>query len=107
MPLESVFKQELIHKIQRQFPGAIVLKLDANNIQGIPDNFIVWEDRWSAFEAKRSALAPHQRNQDYYVKLMNTMSLTAFVYPENEEWYLNELQQAFRYPRATRLSLSE
>lgn len=105
MALESKFKQDLIDEIQRRFPGAIVLKMDANHIQGIPDNFIVWENRWAAFEAKRSAISSRRPNQEYYVKLLDSMSFSAFVYPENKEWFINELQQTFRYTRAARLPL--
>lgn len=104
MTQESTFKQQLIRQIQMNFPGAIVLKADANYLQGIPDHIVLWKEKWAAFEAKRSLNSPHQKNQDYYVKLLNTMSLSAFVYPENQEWFLDELQQSFRYSRTTRLA---
>lgn len=102
--LESVFKKKLINRILREFPGAIVLKADANYIQGITDNFILFEDKWAAFEAKRSKVASHQPNQDYYVELLNRMSYASFVYPENEELFIHEIQQSFRPSRPTRLS---
>lgn len=101
--LESVFKKKLINRILREFPGAIVLKADANYIQGITDNFILFEDKWAAFEAKRNKFAPHQPNQDYYVDLLNGMSYASFVYPENEDQFINEIQQSFRPNRSTRL----
>jgi hypothetical protein len=104
MTLESRFKAELIAEIERRFPGAIVLKTDANQLQGIPDQIILYGDRWAAFEAKRSGSAPHRPNQDYYVSLFNDMSYAAFVYPQNMEVILNELQQALRPRRSTRLS---
>ncbi len=103
--LESVFKKKLINRILREFPGAIVLKADANYVQGITDNFILFEDKWAAFEAKRSKLAQHQPNQDYYVELLNSMSYASFVYPENEETFIHEIQQSFRPSRSTRLPL--
>lgn len=102
MPLESQFKAKLIREIQRLYPGAIVLKTDANQIQGIPDQIILYENRWAAFEAKRSERAPHRPNQDYYVGLFNEMSYAAFVYPQNKEVFLDELQQALRPGRSTR-----
>lgn len=103
--LESVFKKRLINRILREFPGAIVLKVDANNIQGITDNIILFEDRWAAFEAKRNRFAPHQPNQDYYVDLLNRMSYASFVYPENEEQFIYEIQQSLRPNRPTCISV--
>ena len=105
--LESVFKKKLINRILREFPGAIVLKADANYIQGITDNFILFEDKWAAFEAKRNMFAPHQPNQDYYVDSLNEMSYASFVYPENEEQFIHEIQQSLRPNRPTRISIRE
>jgi len=103
MDLESKFKSELIKEIEALYPGAIVLKTDANQIQGITDQIVLWGDRWAAFEAKRRENSSHRPNQDYYVDLFNQMSFASFVYPENKEAILNELQQAFRHRRSTRL----
>lgn len=96
MILESKFKSALIRKIERQYPGAIVIKTDANQLQGFPDQIILWEDRWAAFEAKRTMNSTHRPNQDYYVELLDKMSFARFVYPENEREFLHELQQALR-----------
>ena len=101
--LESKFKAELIRKLKRQFPGAIILKTDANSIQGIPDNIILFRNKWAAFEAKKSIDAPHQENQDYYVELLNSMSYASFVYPECEEEFLDELQYTLRPSRRARI----
>lgn len=103
MILESSFKEKLIKEIEKEFPGAIVLKNDPSLLQGIPDHLILFEDRWAAFEAKRSKKAKRQPNQEYYIELLNSMSFAAFVYPENEEDFLNELQSAFRSRRNARL----
>lgn len=101
--LESVFKTRLIRRILEEFPGAIVLKADANYIQGIADNFILYGNTWAAFEAKRDRFAPHQPNQDYYVNLLNKMSYASFVYPENEDTFIHEIQQSFLPARTTRV----
>lgn len=106
MPLESKFKTDLIRKIKREFPGAIILKNNANLIQGFPDNIILFEDRWAVFDAKRSATASHRPNQDYWIDLLNNMSYGSFVYPENEGRFLHELQQALRPDRRPRLFVS-
>ena len=52
---------------------------------------------------QRNEKAPHQPNQDYYIGLMNTMSYAKFVYPENKEEILDELQHTFRVRRTSRL----
>lgn len=78
------------------FPGCIVLKNDPNYLQGIPDLIILWGPRWATLEVKKSANASHQPNQDYYVATMDNMSFSRFIYPENKEEVLHELQQSFR-----------
>jgi hypothetical protein len=95
IPLESKFQSELIKDIKDMFPGCIVLKNDPNYIQGIPDLTLFWNDRWATLEVKKSTNARHQPNQDYYVSRMNDMSFSRFVYPENKEEVLYELQQSF------------
>lgn len=104
MTPESNFKRKLIKQIQLEYPGAIVLKNDANFMPGIPDHLILWGPRWAAFEAKAYEKAEHQPNQDYYVGLMNEMSYASFVYPQNKEKFLHELQQALRPGRSARIS---
>lgn len=101
---ESQFQRELIEEIEALFPGCIVLKNDPTYIQGIPDLIILYKNKWAALEVKRSAKEHHQPNQDYYISMMDDMSYASFVYPENKEDVLYDLQQALRPRRATRLS---
>ena len=42
------------------------------------------------------------KNQPYYVEKMNKMSFSRFIFPENEEEVLNDLQQAFGTKRKAR-----
>ena len=101
---ESRFQRNLILDLEDMFPGCVVMKNDPNYIQGIPDLIILYEDKWAALECKRSAREKHQPNQDYYITKMNSMSYAAFIYPENKEDILDELQQALQPRRKTRLS---
>lgn len=101
---ENDFQSELIKEIKREFPGSIVLKNDPNYIQGIPDLLILFKDKWAALECKRSEKSSHRPNQEYYISLMNQMSFAKFIYPENKEEILDELQRSFRFRRTSRIS---
>ncbi len=94
--LENKFKQQLIHKIEKRLPGAMVLHLDPNEKQGIPDLLVLYKNKWGTLEGKKNASASKRPNQEYYVELMNEMSFSRFICPENEEEVLNELEQTFR-----------
>lgn len=94
---EGAYQQELKKKILERFPDALVLKNDSSWIQGIPDLTILRGDRWASLEVKRSCKEAHQPNQDYYVDAMNGMSYSAFIFPENEEEILDELQRALEH----------
>lgn len=97
--LENRFQRELIKELKDLFPGCIVMKNDPDYIQGIPDLTILYGDRWATLECKRSEKARHQPNQDYYVDIMNEMSFSRFIFPENKEAILDELQSALRLDR--------
>lgn len=107
MARESKFEAELVEELLAQYPGAVILKNDSSFFQGIPDRLILYGPRWAAFEAKAYERARHRINQDYYVKLFNDMSYASFVYPENKETFLHELQQALRPRGSARLSVGE
>jgi hypothetical protein len=102
--LENSFKTKLIDELEDMFPGCIIIHGDANEIQGIADLIILYGDRWAALEGKKEEDASHRPNQDYYVEKMNHMSFAAFIYPENKEEVLNELQTALRTRRKARVS---
>lgn len=92
--LESKFQGKLIKEIKDRFPGCIVMKTDPNYIQGIPDLLILHKSKWAALECKRDAKAKKQPNQEYYVDILNNMSFSRFICPENKEEVLDELQQS-------------
>ena len=91
--LESGFQDRLVGELKEMFPGCMVFKMD--QFQGIPDLLILHEDKWASLENKKSKDAKKQPNQEYYVDTLNRMSYSSFIYPENKEEVLNELQRAF------------
>lgn len=101
---ENAFQAELIRDLKVVFPGCVILKNDPNYIQGIPDVLILYKDKWAMLECKRNSKASHRPNQQYYVDKLGAMSYAAFIYPENREDILNELQHAFGVCGATRIS---
>jgi len=94
--LENKFKQKLKKKIQARLPGSLVLHLDPNDIQGIPDMLVLFNDRWAALEGKKDSRASHRPNQDYWVKRMAEMSFASFIFPENEEEVLDDLERSLQ-----------
>lgn len=92
---ERNFQAKLIKELKDRFDGCIVMKNDANYIQGIPDLLVLYKNKWAALECKKSKKESHQPNQDYYVELMDNMSFASFICPENKEEVLNAIQQTF------------
>ena len=86
---------KLIKDLKKRLPGCVVIKNDASYIQGFPDVTVFYKDKWAVLECKKSAKAKKQPNQEYYVDTLNRMSYSSFIYPENKEEVLNELQRAF------------
>lgn len=91
--LESGFQDKLIKELKSIFPGSMVFKMD--QIQGIPDLLVLYKDKWFSLELKKSMGAKHQPNQEYYVDLMNKMSFSRFICPENKQEVLDELRKTF------------
>lgn len=94
--LESKFQANLIKRLRVMFPGCIILKNDAGYLQGICDLLILYGPHWATLECKRCESASHRPNQDYYVEKCDEMSFARFIYPENMEEVLDELQFTFR-----------
>ena len=93
--LESKFQSDLKKELKKIFPGCIVTKLDSGDIQGIPDLLILLKNKWATLECKKNASASKRPNQEYYVGLMNKMSFSRFICPENKDEVLGELKQVF------------
>ena len=93
--LESAFQSKLIKKLKDRYPGCFVLKNDSGYIQGIPDLTVLYRRKWAALECKRSEKENRRPNQSYYVEAMNKMSYAAFIFPENEDEILGEMDAVF------------
>lgn len=100
--LESKFQANLIKELKQMFKGCIVMKNDSSYIQGIPDLLILYGDKWASLEVKKNVSASKRPNQEYYVGLMNEMSFSRFISPENKEEVLRDLQQSFAIDRSSR-----
>lgn len=93
--LERDFQKNLIKDLKSMFKGCIVMKNDSSYIQGIPDLMILFNDKWASLEVKKSAKASKRPNQEYYVDMMNDMSFSRFIFPENRDSVLTELKEFF------------
>ena len=102
--LESRFQADLVKELKELYPGCVILKNDPNYIQGFPDLTILYKDKWAVLETKRGEHENHQPNQDYYVEKLDGMSYSSFIFPENKEKVLNELEQTFKSRRKSRVS---
>lgn len=96
MPRENRFQADLIKELKDIFPGCVVLKNDSSYCQGIPDLLVLYKDRWAMLECKRDKNSSHRPNQDYYVGMLDEMSYARFIFPDNKEEVLHELQQTFQ-----------
>lgn len=105
MKNENRFQAALVKEIKAALPGCIVLKNDGSNVpQGFPDLLILHKKQWGTLECKKSKNAGHQPNQDYYVDLLDGMSFSKFISPENKEEVLNELYSTFGSGGSARIS---
>lgn len=103
--LESKFQADLIKELREMLPGALIFKNEGK--QGLPDLTILYKKHWALLECKAYEKANHQGNQDTYVQWADENSFGRFIYPENKQEVLNELQQAFRVRRKTRSPKSQ
>lgn len=102
--LERNYQGQLVKKLNGMFPGCEIQINDPSRTQGVPDLTIFYNDRWAMLEVKASAKAPTRPNQPEHVARFNGMSFAAFIYPENEEQVLNELQRSLGSSRTACVS---
>lgn len=97
--LESRYQGLLIKRLRTLFPGCVILKNDTDYLQGFPDLTILWQCYWAVLEVKAREDAPYQPNQEWWIELLDSMSFSAMICPENEEEVLRDLTEAFRVGR--------
>ena len=94
--LERKYQPTVKKRLQREFPGCIVMKNDPRQIQGIPDLLVLHKDKWAMLETKREENSSRRPNQPYYVNKIDSMAFARFISPENEEEVFNELKVYFQ-----------
>lgn len=95
--LESKFQKELIDEVKERYPGCVALKNDSSYIQGFPDWTILYKDKWAVLEVKKERGAHKQPNQEYYVNKLNEMGgFSRFVFPENKDKVLEDMDALFK-----------
>ena len=114
--IESNFQRKLKKELKERYKGSYVMKNDPNDIQGIPDLTILYKDKWASLEVKKDKATALRAmkgksggrpNQALHVARMNEMSFAAFIYPENREEVLHELDRKFGVSGDTHEVLSE
>lgn len=95
--LESKFQKELIDEVKERYPGCVALKNDSGYTQGFPDWTILYKDKWAVLEVKKERGAHKQPNQEYYVDKLNKMGgFSRFVFPENKDEVLEDMDALFK-----------
>lgn len=96
---ESDFQKDVIDRIHRELPGAIVMKNDSSYIQGIPDLSVVFGNKYAMLEVKKSeADRKHpQPNQEDYICLFDEWgAFSCFIYPEVYDEKIDALLRYFK-----------
>lgn len=94
--LEKDFQPTLVKRLREVLPDeTVIIKNDPNSVQGYPDLSIHYKGHYVLLECKRYEGAPERPNQRYYIEQACKNTYAAFVYPENMEEVINEVQRTF------------
>ena len=97
--LESEFRKAFLEEVQNRIDplnkGFLFFLNASNAFRSFPDIVILGSHKWAALEFKKSKRASHQPNQEYYINKLNEIGYASFVYPENAEEILNDLEELF------------
>ena len=92
---ENESQPYLKKRIEERIPDCRIFKNDPLERQGFPDLSIHRKGRVAYLEVKRSSKARKQPNQEYYIDTLSAEGAFAkFIFPENEEEILDELERA-------------
>ena len=96
--LETIFKKRFIAQIRLRLCGVDLdfIHTQPNN-RSMPDTLILGPLYWAALEFKRSEDADRQPNQEYHVDRLMERGYASFVYPENVEEVLDDLERLFKF----------
>jgi hypothetical protein len=93
--LESKFKVYAKRRIRDRFPELDLDFVEPMFDRSRPDLYILGPMVWAALEFKQSENASHRPNQDYHIARLKMKGYASFVYPENFEEVLDELEVLF------------
>lgn len=94
--LERNYQPKVKERIEKMYPGAIVMKTDPIALRGFPDLVILFPNgRWATLETKRSNNASRRPLQDWWQEELDHMSFSRFISPDNEEEVFHDIQQTF------------
>ena len=96
---EGDYQKDIIDRIKKALPGAIVMKNDSSYIQGIPDLTVIYGGKYAMLEVKKSYydfVHNQQANQkDYIRKFRDWGAFSFFIYPEVDADVFEELIRYF------------
>ena len=93
--LEKDYQSTVIARLQREFPGGVVMKNDAGYRQGYPDLIFTY-GKTIHLETKRDSSASFRPNQHYYIDLINEQGgFARSIRPENEDEVFKEIGDYF------------
>lgn len=95
---KAEFKKELVERLAKQGVEIDIFENKSNKRSSL-DTIFLGKCVWAMLEFKASKDAPHRPNQDYNVDRMNERCYAAFVYPENKQEKLDELERLFSITR--------
>lgn len=93
--LESEFKRKFKQELVARFPDLEIFEPNPTHRRSSPDMMIFDVMGWAALEFKRSEDAPYRPNQYYNISRLTEKGYATFVYPENKEEVLHDLEGLF------------